>query len=302
MLIRREAVERQSLLSLVTCSGKNARLVIPAQQATNTPVSIPFAAGQGKAGTGIGPAVADRVFEAEAAAAIEVTEVRLIGGDWLEFEVWEVLHGAAGVSLSRYDAQGNGPSPLSSPPKSPSPPPAKAAPANVSPGPATKRQPLRPNPHSWAGRQAAANSQNSAAANPSPAPTPRAAAPAKPVLSHSPSISSSTLQPQLVNMRQQAAVEQLKRLERRWKVTAALWVLFWIGAVIVIDSMIINTSADTLAVDPSNLDARFGYNLFNLFSCVLVDQGVLVPALICRAVVHRHRDRKRVALRKEASL
>jgi hypothetical protein len=366
--IRREAVERQSLLSLLTCSGKNAKLVLPAQPGANVPVLLPIEAGRLKVEAGIGAAVADRVLEAEALiATVANTQVRVIGDDRLEFEVWDALHDAPEISLFRYNAQGKGPFPLVSPKQptlssvgssNPEKAPRETAPAHnkqTKPSnPAAPRQPMRPNPHSLAGRIAAANNQAAAAATTPLAPTvgiplraagaiahtpsPRSAAqqppppPMRPnphslagrmaaaannqaaaaattplaptvgtplraagAIAHTPSPRSAAQQPPQANLRRKAAIEQLKRLEIQWKITEVLWVLFWAAVVVGTDSMIINAFADPFASDPSDLATRFGYNLFTI---VLADLGVLVPALICRSVVDRLRDRKRAMLRK----
>jgi hypothetical protein len=84
-----------------------------------------------------------------------------------------------------------------------------------------------------------------------------------------------------------AVADRAELLEERWKVTEVLWILFWIGVVIAIDVTIDLSFADPYSSDPSS---RFGYNFI---TCALVDVGILIPALICRAVVHSLRDRKR---------
>jgi hypothetical protein len=307
--IRREAVERQSLLSLLTCSGKNAKLVLPAQPGANVPVLLPIEAGRLKVEAGIGAAVADRVLEAEALiATVANTQVRVIGDDRLEFEVWDALHDAPEISLFRYNAQGKGPFPLVCPKQptlssvgssNPEKAPRETAPAHnkqTKPSnPAAPRQPMRPNPHSLAGRIAAANNQAAAAATTPLAPTVGIPLRAAGAIAHTPSPRSAAQQPPQANLRRKAAIEQLKRLEIQWKITEVLWVLFWAAVVVGTDSMIINAFADPFASDPSDLATRFGYNLFTI---VLADLGVLVPALICRSVVDRLRDRKRAMLRK----
>lgn len=102
--IRREAVERRAVLSLLEVSGTAAKWLVPAAQATTTVLSVSVAARTGTAEPGSGSTIIDKLFEAQALVpTIHETEVRLFAGKLVESELAGALEPEATVHLKIYD-------------------------------------------------------------------------------------------------------------------------------------------------------------------------------------------------------
>jgi hypothetical protein len=274
--VRREAAERDALISLISCHGVSADLVVPVQPAVDAPRALQLRASSRTASAGVGAAVVDRVVQAQVmVASIELTEIRVLGSDTLRSEVWDLAHGTSEVTLERYDLTGSRVSALTAPrTKAPT-----AAP------PAATSATAGPSATGCAGGRA-----------PQIAPTNTSKIPLPVTGATQAAQSTAPTSQQLDAAHRRAITAHLNRLEARWKFTEVLWILFWVAAVIGIDSSIISAFADPYAANPDDPATRIGYNFI---TCVLVDCGILIPALICRAAVYALRAQTRTRLRKE---
>ena len=102
---RREAGERGAIVSLLEASDSGARWLVPAGPASTAASQVAIAAGSRSAIIGIGGAVVDKIFEAEALVPeIQVSEVRLYVGARLETELNDVLKAETTIQLRVFDS------------------------------------------------------------------------------------------------------------------------------------------------------------------------------------------------------
>lgn len=105
--VRREAGERGACISVCVVSGVAARWLVPTGLGTTSPSGIPILPPQTPASRGVGDAVADRLFEADAAAGpFEAIDVRVLGSAILENEVMRVLGESGLVEVRRITPSG----------------------------------------------------------------------------------------------------------------------------------------------------------------------------------------------------
>lgn len=101
---RREAGERDAVVSLLEASASGARWIVPASRAGAAASQVTLDSGRTSALTGAGAAVIDKLFEVQALVPeVETTELRLYAGAGLEEELAAALVAEAAVRLRVFD-------------------------------------------------------------------------------------------------------------------------------------------------------------------------------------------------------
>ncbi len=86
-----------------------------------------------------------------------------------------------------------------------------------------------------------------------------------------------------------ANVNQSREETNSSKTSDKFWIFFWIIIVVIIDSLIINSGPSAYNTSDTLTTKILGYHLFIY---TLVDVGLLIPALINRAIVYKYREIK----------
>lgn len=102
--LRREAVERGAMISLLEISESGPRWVVPVGPPGEGAEVPAVARDSGTVATGSGPAIIGKAFEAQASApTIQTTEIRLLGGEPIERELASSLKKVAAISMTVFD-------------------------------------------------------------------------------------------------------------------------------------------------------------------------------------------------------
>ena len=97
---RREAGERDAFISILAVSGRSARWLLPPARADTVPTGINLVCDEDAAASGVGAAVSDKLFEAQALiASIRLTEVRPFVGAVVGSELSRVFNGDASIRV-----------------------------------------------------------------------------------------------------------------------------------------------------------------------------------------------------------